>query len=442
MTLNKYIERNCNKGLREIDVIQMNDKHRFMIDPSGRRSRKTRNKKRMLYNIGLNPDNKDKNYYQAAPTHEQAKEIFWNDLLSFTSPIKRDVNHTDLSVRFHHNGTRIRVVGLQKPERIEGSPNDGIHIAEFPELGKIEIWDNHIFPTLTDTNGFAFIDGTPDVRYPFYKDFIYRYIGQVLESEPYKPIVYESPYYPDWVYYHWQSIDVLGEKTINEIKEQVDTLSFQQEYEGKFIQGAGVVYYAFSEDNLKPIEFNPGLPTIVCYDFNVNPMTIIINQEIGANSNGDFEYCAVKEFNLSDSNTIYATKALINYLDENNFSGTLEATGDYSGIARDTTAGQGAYSDWMIIDDMLKNYRGYVKRISRVGNVIDRVNALNGLFANTVGIRKQFINKAACPYLHKDITRQVWKDDGRLNDENGKVGHKSDALSYFAYNYYRIGREL
>lgn len=434
--IKQYIKRNESKNLRDIDIDQMLDSHRFIIDPSGRRSRKTRNKKRKMYNVALDDANVEKRYYQAAPTHDQAKEIFWEDLLSFTKPLNPWVNYTTLSVTFRHNGTRIRVVGLNKPERIEGSTNDGIHITEMPELGEIEIWDNHIYPTLIDTNGFAWIDGTPDYRYPWYQDFIERYMGSLPpESRPGSPIQLESPIYPDWMYYHWCSIDVLGEKAVNELRQQTDTLSFQQEYEGKFITTGGRVYYAFTKENYSEDTFKPDRNTILSFDFNVNPMTCVMFQEAGTDSQGSFKYCAVKEFSFSNSNTWDTTNAIDDWLTSRAFTGKLSVTGDRTGKRRQTGHVAG-YSDLKIIEERFKNYKGYAEHYRDIAyRLKDSINATNGMFCNSLGERLLFINKKECPITVRDLERQVFLPDGQLNKEGDTIGHKSDAVRYFAYGF-------
>lgn len=57
------------------------DGKRFAVVPAGRRSGKTEISKRRLV-IGL-PEKKkwsDPRYFAAAPTREQAKRVYWNDL--------------------------------------------------------------------------------------------------------------------------------------------------------------------------------------------------------------------------------------------------------------------------------------------------------------------------------------------------------------------------
>ena len=58
----------------------------------------------------------------AAPTHQQARDIFWEDMKALV-PVQfvRAVRESDLTIHLV-NGSHIRVAGLDKPQRVEGRP--------------------------------------------------------------------------------------------------------------------------------------------------------------------------------------------------------------------------------------------------------------------------------------------------------------------------------
>src|SRR5699024_8965208 len=91
-------------------------------------------------------------YFLAAPTRDQAKRIFWDDIkrltLSVTHP--RQPSQSDMIV-FMPNGTEIHVVGLDKPERMEGTPWTGGVIDEIANV-KSTAWAENIFPALNTYN--------------------------------------------------------------------------------------------------------------------------------------------------------------------------------------------------------------------------------------------------------------------------------------------------
>ena len=58
----------------------------------------------------------------AAPTYAQAKLIFWEELKRDTKYFQsKTPSESELWVKLK-NGSEIRVLGLDKPERIEGTP--------------------------------------------------------------------------------------------------------------------------------------------------------------------------------------------------------------------------------------------------------------------------------------------------------------------------------
>jgi hypothetical protein len=175
--------------------------------------------------------------------------------------------------------------------------------------------------------------------------------------------------------------------------------------------------------------------TYLCFDFNVNPMTCIVVQEIEHE-----KFAAVKEFVMHDSNTQATGETVAAYLKD--LKAFVEITGDATGRARRTIGGAGAYSDWIILERIFKNFNGYRMVVRKQNPTIrDRVNALNGMFINSYGEIRMYVNPNECPYLHKDLTRQAYRDDGTLND-TGNIGHRSDALGYFADNYFPIANKI
>lgn len=429
------------RKLTEIQKLYLADQHRFIVNSAGRRARKTIiGTNKVLVHV-TNSKTENKNYYLLAPTRLQAKRIFWGQVKKKLRFVEKDLSESELKIVINETGNTLIVDGLDRAERLEGNV-DGVHGIYIAETGDIkeDVLFEHLFPMLAETNGFGWFDGTPDYRSPFYKDLAQMACGcNPIKAEAYKGIKIENPENPEWVYYNWQSIDVLGEKVINEMKAIYDPMIFRQEFEGEFIEAGGLVYYSFSYDNLLDIEFEPNRHTVFCYDFNVDPMTILVNQEIEPN-----KWCVVKEFVLNNSNTENATNTALQFLKDNNFSGKLQITGDYTGTARKTVGKDGSRSDWEIIRRIMRGQYGFEReRISSVSNHLkDGINSLNALFCTMDGNRRQFINKKNCQWLYKDLTRQTYQKDGSLNDESGTLGHRSDALMYFAYNFYRIRKEI
>ena len=428
------------KNLTEINKKYLLDDHRFIVCWAARRARKTLISLTKDVKFALDNDRKDNNIYICAPTVKQAKRIYWDRLNKMLKFVPKKVSLTDHLINISHNNNTIYVEGLDKPERIEGTFRvDRVHTTETADIKESFLFE-HLLPVLADTNGFGLFEGTADYRKAWYKDLAMLATGNnVQKAEAYKGFSCENPDNTDWIGYTWQSVDVLGEKAIEEMKAIYEPTIFEQEFEGSFITHGSTVYFAFDTlENVTDVTFDPNKPIILCFDFNVDPMTCLINQEIDS-IDGNIIYAVVKEFVMPRSNTKRTTLKVVEYLEHMNFQSTLEATGDYSGIATDSTnTNDGAYSDWVIIDEILHNFTGYKRVIRRTVSISDRTNALNSLFLNGKNQRRQLINKKECPYTYRDVTRQTYRKDGALEDEQGKTGHRSDALSYFAMNYYPL----
>jgi hypothetical protein len=64
--------------------------------------------------------NEEQKFFCGAPTYNQARAIFWEDLKKYTSVMwEGKPSETALIIKLI-NGSEIHVVGLDKPERIEG----------------------------------------------------------------------------------------------------------------------------------------------------------------------------------------------------------------------------------------------------------------------------------------------------------------------------------
>ena len=123
---------------------------RFPIVPAGRRSGKTERAKRFLSRQAMwYPDEK---YFAAAPTYNQAKKIWWDDLKALTLSCMhpKRPSESDLKI-FLPNGTEIHIIGLDQPQRIEGINWTGGVIDEIADV-KGEALQANIMPALNTVN--------------------------------------------------------------------------------------------------------------------------------------------------------------------------------------------------------------------------------------------------------------------------------------------------
>lgn len=424
--------------LHHLTLIQrqyLNDfKHRFFVVPPGRRSRKTLlGEAKLRYIAGSIPD---LNCFMAAPTYDQAKRIYWDRAVNDFAPITKATNGTSLIITLQ-NDSKIFLFGLDKPQRMEGSPWDYGLITETGNT-KPDFWHQHIEPCFSDTvrkvriddktNGIDFIqlggclfDGVPEGRNHYYNMALYACNGVIPRTQPLIGGYAEND---EWAYYHWFSADVLSAKEIQSKRESMDERTFRQEYEGEFVSYEGTLYYNFSQANINDgmTKVNPDLPLYLSCDFNKTPLCWGVGQKRGRSAivcdeivipyNGLTERAAVQfceRYKGNNNKLVYLT---------GDASGNITNTRDFS-------------TDYLIIEQALKQNKFQV--VFRVPDanpsINNRINLVCSLFKSLTGEIRCFIN-SKCVYLQNDLNRNVSDGHGGKDKSDPQQTHSSDWLDY------------
>jgi len=390
------------------------DDHRFQIDTAGRRSRKTLLNKRKVFVKALKSHGVK--FIHGAPTQQQAKSIFWLDLLRYTKPFVKNINHSDLSVTLL-NDSIIQIVGLDKPERIEGQtypPIAGIHLTEIRYM-KPDFM-RHIRPILSDTGAFLYMDSAPK-RNHWYDIADYASGGELPTPKPNIGAYCESKYDKDWCYYSWLSSDVLNADEISAVRRELDEKTFNSEYNASFAGVDGMAYYAFGDWNIQENKWQRDMTVHIGMDFNVDPMCAVLCHLVGDKV---YQFAEVK---LVNSNT----ESMCQYLRQNYIADKIIVYPDATGNARDTTSSK---TDIEIL-------RRYFSVNSRKSNPFqrDRVNCVNSRLKSVSELVRYFVDPS-CTYTINDLRRVERLADGSINKTQEKIGltHLSDALGYFVYS--------
>jgi len=297
-----------------------------------------------------------------APTKAQAREIFWDDIKKLVpEEAVRDIweGTTNISLK---NGNKIQIDGLDKPQRIEGSPIDFIVIDEMADTRE-EAFSRHIRPAL-DTDGrpgVAWFIGVPRGRGLFYKLFLRA----------------QDPNFPDWKAHTWPSSDILSKEVIEAAKRDLDPLTYEQEYCANFINFQGRIYYTFDRQihAARALAYRPEFPINVAFDFNVDPGVCVISQDrpVDESSSEYVTHCIDEIFIENDSNTERVGNELVSKWGHH--SGTLEIDGDATGGARRSSALEG--SDWDIL--IGNNPKGILRRGFPKARIVNHVKRSNPL---------------------------------------------------------------
>jgi len=382
---------------------------------AGRRSGKTElAKRRLVEHLNRRTTHgRPGRYFAAAPTREQAKRIFWDDLKALTPrQWTRSISETDLRIVTHW-GTQLWVQGLDVPQRIEGSPWDGCVIDELANC-KPGVWDAHVRPALADRVGWAWLIGVPDMDAP----------GQVEYER--MVLLAQSGTDPEWACFSWPSSDILPQEEVESARRRLDPRIFEQEYLGKFVVVGGRAFADFDPAvHVKPTPYDPALPICWALDFNIDPMCSGIIQHVKG------QVRVIDELVLRDTATDAACDAFLARAVQRKWDlGGLCIYGDASGSARDSTSG---VSDWYIVQNRLRNLLPRMN-VPRANPAIkDSINALRARLRSADGSVSLVINPS-CEQLIDDLRTALWP--GHLNAQ-----HALAWLRYFVEFEYAVRPE-
>ncbi len=406
---------------------------RFKVVPAGRRSGKTEIEgKRLLLQkaiAGIPYD--DPKYFVAAPTRDQVKRIYWHDLKLMSRPFwSREPSESNLII-YLKTGAEVHAVGMDKPERIEGSHWDGCVLDEYANM-KPEAWVANIRPALSTPNrppGWCSFIGVPEGRNHYYD--MYK---EAQRSDK-----------PDWDVFTWHSADIMDPAEVESAKRDMDELTFRQEFHGDFVSFSGVAYYNFNEKmHVKPLEYFPEDDLFLCFDFNVNPgVCSIIQERPGAEDVNGFsrvETRIIDEIYIKrNSNTIMVARQIADRYKDH--AGRVLLYGDASGGADGSAKVMG--SDWELIQKILLpvfSLNLFSDVPKRNPKERERVNAVNSRLLTASGEINMFVDPR-CVNTIKDFEGTVTIEGGSGEIDKKAtpdLTHLSDAIGYYCQRRWPI----
>lgn len=232
------------------------------------------------------------------------------------------------------------------------------------------------------------------------------------------------------------------------LKDQYDEKFYRQEVLGEYLDMAsGSVYHSFDLANVKETEFDPKLPLILCFDFNINPMTCVLVQN--HEWMGRSVVHVLREIALPKSHVIEMCNEIVrrtaDWCAKLRDPLQVRVYGDATG-GNPTAATQGE-TCWTLIESFFARQRKFdVTYLYGRSNptVVDRVNSMNGMLCSAgdghkdAGVRRIRISPS-CTELIQDFEDVRWKVDAHDNvyPEIDKTDHSrthlSDALGYYIH---------
>ena len=385
---------------------------RFNIVRSGRRSGKTELFARKVNDAAI-CEPPPSRFFIGAPTWGQVRSIYW-DRMKTMAPANCDISESRLSI-VYPTGNEVFLIGMDKPQRVEGAPVHGGGLDEFDNM-KWEAWQAHVRPMLSETKGWCDFIGVPEGMRN-----LYELEERIADNKP-----------GVWAVWRWNSADIIDPEEIEQSRRDMDPQLFSQEYEGAYIGVSDQIYYMFSRvNNVGNVHYDAKLPLVVCFDFNVRPGVAVIAQEQKL-PNGLRGTAVVDEIYIpKNSNTLKVCEAITK-----KYSGhrqEIRLYGDATGGASGTAKVLG--TDWDLIKLHFWEHfsKAQIKFRVPASNPLEkqRVNAFNSRLQAADGSVRLIIN-SACRFVIKDCEGVSALPDGSIDKASTPLlTHVSDALGYY-----------
>lgn len=385
---------------------------RFPLVPAGRRSGKTERFKRFLVKQASAYQGI---YFAAAPTHDQAKKIFWDDLKAFTLSCMhpRRPSESDRII-YLPNGSEIHVIGLDKPQRIEGIPWTGGGIDEFADI-KPDAWEanilpalNTVNPTMPDYRAWCWLLGVPDG--------LNHYYDLCMQAE--------TGADPNFKVFHWKSAEILPPDVMDAMKRAMSAKQFKQEFEASFETASGRIYEDYGKHNHTSATIEPHEQLMWMHDQNFTPLS----SAIGVRRNGSDLYLLDEIVLTSAISRQSALEFVEKYRDHQNKHVLIY--GDPAGKAGEK---HGHASDYTDIEAVLKDHGWrYTRKVKPAHPAIkDRQNAVRAKILTASGGVSLFVNPATAPWCHKGLsTVQLQEGSTFQEDQRNQYQHITTAIGY------------
>lgn len=382
-----------------------NSDARFRVVSAGRRFGKSFLSMNEMAKFARFPN---KRVMYLAVTHRQAKTVIWDDLKAQLIERKwvKKINESEMQI-WLVNGSTITVRSAETKDALRGGKYDFLVLDEVADMDK-DVWFSILRPTLSDRRGHALFIGTPKGLGNWFFD-----LWNNAKS---------SNDWASWQYTTLQGGNVPPEE-IEAARQDLDAKTFEQEYEAQFVNYAGVIFYAYTEDN---IEDHPGLqdgePIHIGCDFNTSPITAA---------------CATRTpdgLHFFDEISIYGsnTNELADEIRRRfGYGRTIFVYPDASGGRKQTSSG--GFSDHIILQNA-----GFKVMVDSVNPpVSESIASVNALLCSSTGDRRLQIDKN-CRQIRESMLKYVYKEGTRQPDKDNGFDHMADCVRYITHKLYPL----
>lgn len=338
------------------------------------------------------------------PTYKDLSEV-WKDIKKTYRPIISRKDEQLKQIELVTTGL-IDFWSMEEPDSGQGRKYHRAIIDEAAKAPKLyQAWENTIRPTLTDYRGDAFILSRPKGKNNgFY----------LLEEKHLK--------FENWGFFHFTTYDNphIDTAEIEEAKLQLDDINFRQEYLAEYVDANDRPYlYAWDPKRHIIDEYtpNPHLPIIASLDFNKDPMTCLIAQQIDL-----WTVYAFAEIDMPNGSTPEVCEIIQS--DYSNWQFNIQVTGDATGRNRSALT-RGNLNHYRVIKDMLKLRDDDIRVPSQNLALSDSRVLCNSVLKNA-----NFYITKNCKATIKDIDMAMVDSEGELIKNTTFPCHKLDGFRY------------
>lgn len=380
-----------------------NDKSRFRVVVAGRRFGKTFLAINELAKFARYPNQK---CLYIATTYRQAKGVIWDDLLQLLHEKNwvKKVNLSELTVTLVNNSI-ITLRSSDNNQALRGTKWNFISLDEYASMDPAT-WDSILRPTLSDTEGHALFIGTPYGRNHFWD--LYNNANTL----------------DDWSSYQFttaQGGNVAPEE-IEAAKRDMAEREFNQEYNATFEDAAGIIAYAFSQDNVKKApQLSPNNALHIGMDFNTQNFSACVMLQ-----NKDTLH-VIDEIMLQNASTHDMCKEIQQRYGRR----MIFVYPDASGSQRKTSANG-------LTDHIILHNAGFKVRTPKTNPAVkDAIAAVNSRLRSTTGDIKLFIDPD-CKNTLDSMNKFTYLEGSRVPDKKSGYDHMFDALKYCVWQLFPL----
>ena len=389
---------------------------RFVAVRAGRGSGKTElARRRVVRFLPVQKRWADPMYFYALPTYKQARRVAWRAIKRLVPKawLLGPPNESDMRIDTIF-GSSLYVVGMDKPERLEGNQWDGGVVDESADQ-KPKSFDLSILPALSWRNGWCWRIGVPKRHGVGAHDF----------NDFYDSLA------PGISAFTWSSEDILSPEQLAWAREHMDPIDYDEQYRANVHDIGGSIFHAFSDapgtGNVQAAaDYRFDKQIVVGSDFNVDPMCWTLSHIV------DDEFHTFDELFIRNCNTRKALDALFSKYPRHEAG--WHFIGDATGQARKTSASE---SDYLQIknDERFRPKRVSYPKVNP--RLKDRFASANALLLNAAGHRRWKIHPR-CRYVVIDLKTRGYKEGTSEPNDSHDQGHMSDAATYPVHRLFPI----